>query len=101
MSLIQYNPAAMEAAIGNVNRTFAQLQAKSAEFKSLMAQVQTVFDGTTAAFAAAVHGHIHAASLQHHDAIRQVGGVINVAHQNLGAADARNAASWSGGGAKR
>lgn len=101
MSLIQYNPAAMEAAIANVNRTHAQLQVKSAEFKSLWAQVGSVFDGSTAGLAAAINGHIHAASLQHHDAVRQVGSVINVAHQNLGAADAKNAASWSGGGAKR
>jgi uncharacterized protein YukE len=102
VSLIQYNPAAMETAITNVNRTHAQLLAKGAEFRSLWAQVGAVFNGSTAAAAAAVNQHIHTASVQHHDALGALGGAINVAHLNLGNADTRNAASWSGGGtAKR
>ena len=97
MSLIKYDPAAMQTAISNVNRTQAQLMAKGAEFASLWAQVGAVFTGATAAGAAAIHQHIHTAHTQGAEAVGRVGGAINVADTNLGSADARNAASWSGG----
>jgi hypothetical protein len=101
MSIIKYDPASVQAAQTNVQRTTAQLLAKGIEFTTLWAQVGGAFGGPTSALAAAIHQHIHAAHVQGAQAIGQLGGVINVADVNLGSADARNAASWSGGGGRR
>jgi uncharacterized protein YukE len=97
MTTIKYDPATLQTAMGNVQRTQAQLLAKGTEFATLWAQVGAVFTGATAAGAAAIHQHIHTAHTQGAQAIGQLGGAINVADTNLGSADAKNAASWSGG----
>ena len=98
MSIIKYDPAAMHTAITNVRRTHAQLLAKGAEFRSLWNQIGPAFDGPTAASAAGVNHALHLASVNYHNAVGHLAAHIDVANQNLGGADARNAASWSGGG---
>jgi uncharacterized protein YukE len=97
VSIIKYDPAAMQTAITDVQRTHAQLLAKGAEFRSLWNQIGPAFDGPTAASAAAVNHALHTASVNHHNAVGNLGRLIDVANQNLGRADARNAASWTGG----
>jgi len=101
MTLIQFNPGAMDAAIADVNRTHANLQAKFTELQSHVSQIAGSWDGATLALYMGIQQTWNQFNLQHHQALNSFGQGVGVAQQNLGSADARNAASWSGGGAKR
>jgi|SRR5215471_3239223 len=97
MTMIQYNPAAMEMAIADVQRTHANLQAKFDELQAHVSHIAGAWDGATLALYMGIQQSWNQFNLQHHQALSSFGTGVGVANQNLGSADARNAASWSGG----
>jgi WXG100 family type VII secretion target len=98
MSLIQFNPAAMEAGIADVRRTHANLQAKFTELQAHVSQIAGAWDGSTLALYMGIQQSWNQFNQQHHEALSNFGLGVGVANQNLASADSRNAASWSGGG---
>jgi WXG100 family type VII secretion target len=101
MTLIQFNPGAMDAAIADVNRTHANLQAKFMELQSHVSQIAGAWDGPTLALYMGIQATWNQFNQQHHQALAQFGSGVGVAQTNLGTADTRNAASWTGGARTR
>jgi WXG100 family type VII secretion target len=101
MSLIQFNPGAMDAGIADVNRTHANLVARFTELQAHVSQIAGAWDGATLAMYMGIQTTWNQFNQQHHQALNQFGVGVGVANQNLGTADSRNAASWSGGAGGR
>ncbi|HXM54605.1 MAG TPA: WXG100 family type VII secretion target [Candidatus Dormibacteraeota bacterium] len=99
MSIIQFNPGAMDAAVADVRRTHANLQARFAELQSHVNQIAGAWDGATQALYLGIQQTWNQFNQQHHEALNSFGLGVGIAHENLAQADARNAAGWSGGGA--